>query len=190
MTVRIRIRIRRHAAALAVAAALMASVAGCTAATTPQGPGADVPDVAPSVNASAAAVQAERTKAQEEAERAAKDNAEAQAALDGGGNRPEEVRDAFAGLQATYQDGCAPGDGNCAYFLGRVNEELTGLDRSMKADQAGPKHFKEPLEWIGALHTTLAGDTSTDNLEKHREQLLGTRDRVNTWMQGHPEDYR
>lgn len=105
-------------------------------------------------------------------------------------NRPQEVRSAFAGLQATYQDGCAPGDGNCAYFLGRVNDELNGLDRSMRADGGGPNHFKEPMGWISVLRTKLAGDSTTANLEKHRKQLLGTRDRVNTWMQGHPEDYR
>lgn len=179
----VRIRARGYASALVVVAALVASVSGCTAADSSQGPGGDVPYVAPSVNASAAAA---RVKAEDEAGQAAKDGAEAPEGDPG----PELVRDAFAGLQATYQDGCAPGDGNCAYFLGRVNEELTGLGRSMKADQAGPKHFEEPLEWIGALHTTLAGDISTDNLEKHRKQLIGTRDRINAWMQGHPEDYR
>ncbi|MEU9200583.1 hypothetical protein [Streptomyces sp. NPDC048332] len=179
-------RIRMSAAALATTAALVGALAGCSEASTSQGPGGDVPYVAPSVNASAVNKEIERKEADAEASEAAEANAAQEEAM----NRPQEVRDAFAGLQATYQDGCAPGDGNCAYFLGRVNDELNGLDKSMKADGGGPNHFKEPMGWIGALRTTLAGDTTTDNLEKHRRQLLGTRERVNTWMQGHPEDYR
>ncbi|MFJ6432620.1 hypothetical protein [Streptomyces sp. NPDC091416] len=179
-------RIRMSAAALATTAALVGALAGCSEASTSQGPGGDVPYVAPSVNASAVNKGIERKEADAEASEAAEANAAQEEAM----NRPQEVRDAFAGLQATYQDGCAPGDGNCAYFLGRVNDELNGLDKSMKADGGGPNHFKEPMGWIGALRTTLAGDTTTDNLEKHRKQLLGTRERVNTWMQGHPEDYR
>ncbi len=71
-----------------------------------------------------------------------------------------------------------------------MNEELTGTDASMKVDPQGPGHFEEPLEWTATLRTTLAGDTSTANLEKHFKDLVGTRDRVNSWMQGHPEDYR
>ncbi|GAA2441096.1 hypothetical protein GCM10010433_47630 [Streptomyces pulveraceus] len=105
-------------------------------------------------------------------------------------NGPEAVRDAFAGLQATLNEDCAPGSSDCAYFLGRVNDELLRLDKSMKADAQGPGHFKEPIAWIATLRRTLKDDTSTDNLEKHRSELIGTRDRVNTWMQGHPEDYR
>ncbi|MEU6921912.1 hypothetical protein [Streptomyces sp. NPDC046631] len=105
-------------------------------------------------------------------------------------NRPEAVRDAFAGLQATLNADCAPGSSDCAYFLGRVHDELLRLDKSMKADAQGPGHFKEPIAWIATLRRTLKDDTSTDNLEKHRSELIGTRDRTNTWMQGHPEDYR
>jgi hypothetical protein len=60
----------------------------------------------------------------------------------------------------------------------------------MKAYPNGPGHFKEPVAWVAALRTSLKGDTSTANLEKHRSELFGTRDRINTWMQGHPEDYR
>jgi hypothetical protein len=60
----------------------------------------------------------------------------------------------------------------------------------MKADGQGPDHFAEPIAWIGTLRTTLDGDVSTPNLEKHRTELTGTRDRINTWMQDHPEDYR
>lgn len=186
MSVRVRTRIRTSTAALAMTTALVGALAGCTGASTAQGPGGDVPYVAPSANAAAVNKEIEQDEADAEASEAAAANAAQEKAI----NRPQEVRDAFAGLQATYQDGCAPGDGNCAYFLGRVNDELNGLDKSMRADGSGPNHFKEPVAWIGALRTTLAGDTSTDNLEKHREQLLGTRDRVNTWMQGHPDDYR
>ncbi|WP_406864038.1 hypothetical protein ABZO31_27835 [Streptomyces sp. HUAS MG47] len=103
---------------------------------------------------------------------------------------PEKVRDAFAGLQATLNDTCTPGAGDCAYFLGRVHDELDGLDRAMHADPKGPGHFPEPIKWIADLRTELGGDTSTANLEKHKGDLTGTRDRINTWMQDHPDDYR
>ncbi|MFB7274189.1 hypothetical protein [Streptomyces sp. NPDC056244] len=102
---------------------------------------------------------------------------------------PELVRDAFAGLQATLNNTCTPGSGDCAYYLGRVHEELTGLDTAMKADPKGPGHFPEPIAWIADLRTTLDGDTSTQNLETHRTQLISVRDRINTWMQDHPDDY-
>ncbi|WRZ92923.1 hypothetical protein OHB54_30065 [Streptomyces sp. NBC_01007] len=101
----------------------------------------------------------------------------------------EKVRDVFARLQATYNDGCTT-PGNCEYFLGRVLDELSSLDESMKADPQGPGHFKEPLAWIAKLRAELGGDRSFENLKKHRALLTGTRDRINTWMQGHPEDYR
>ncbi|WP_217502106.1 hypothetical protein [Streptomyces lunaelactis] len=100
----------------------------------------------------------------------------------------EKVRDAFATLQATLGDTCTPG--NCDYFLGRVNDELTGLDEAMKADPKGPGHFKQPLAWMSALQETLGDDRSTANLEKHRSELIGVRDKINTWMQDHPDDYR
>ncbi|MEV0786805.1 hypothetical protein AB0I52_28360 [Streptomyces sp. NPDC050423] len=178
----VRIRTRRNAAALAAAAALVASLAGCSEAATPQGPGGDVPQGAPSVHESA-----DRAGTTEVAAETAGAGGDAQGAPPPGA---EKVRDAFAGLQATLDDTCTPGAGDCAYFLGRVNEELTGLDASMKADQRGSGRFEEPLAWTAALRTTLAGDTSTANLEKHFKDLTGTRDRVNTWMQDHPEDYR
>lgn len=60
----------------------------------------------------------------------------------------------------------------------------------MRADPQGPGHFKEPLAWLKALRADLYGDTSASNLAKHRTELMGTRDRINTWTQGHPEDYR
>ncbi|MFD4760466.1 hypothetical protein ACFWOJ_16740 [Streptomyces sp. NPDC058439] len=160
----IRTHVRATATAMAVAAVLGAALVGCTGATTSQGPGDDVPNVAPSVNASVMA----------------------EAAV----GRPEAVRDALAGLRATLNDTCTPGSANCAYFLGRVNDELVRLEKAMKADGQGPAHFKEPLARISDLRKTLNGDTSTDNLEKHRSELIGTRDSINTWMQGHPEDYR
>ncbi|MFE0733839.1 hypothetical protein [Streptomyces sp. NPDC058855] len=101
---------------------------------------------------------------------------------------PERVRDAFAGLQATLDNSCAT-DG-CAYFLGRVHEELLGLDRAMKADPKGPGHFPEPIALIAELERDLGTDRSAANLEKHQKSLLSTRDRINTWMQDHPDDYR
>ncbi|MEU9699331.1 hypothetical protein [Streptomyces sp. NPDC047981] len=114
-------------------------------------------------------------------------SAEAEADGDQQTPGPELVRDAFAGLQATLDDSCAT---DCAYFLGRVHEELEGLDRAMKADPKGPGHFPEPIAWIEKLRTTLAGDTTYPNLKKHQTLLIGTRDRINTWMQDHPDDYR
>ncbi|MFB7353062.1 hypothetical protein [Streptomyces gardneri] len=102
---------------------------------------------------------------------------------------PGLVRDAFAGLQATLNDSCgAPGD--CAYFLGRVYDELHRMDRAMKADPKGPGHFPEPIALIEKLDAALDGDRSFENLKKHQSLLIGTRDRINTWMQGHPDDYR
>ncbi|MFB8024351.1 hypothetical protein ACFQ6U_04375 [Streptomyces sp. NPDC056465] len=174
--------IRTSLRAVIPAVVLGAFLAGCSAATTTDGPGGDVPYVAPSVAAAAA------EKAQ--ASLMPTPSPTPTLIIQADPAAPELVRDAFAGLQATYQDGCAPGDGNCAYFLGRVEEELDGLDKAMKADKQGPGHFEEPLAWIGTLRTGLGGDRSTPNLEKHRSELLGTRDRINTWMQGHPEDYR
>ncbi|MFD3546593.1 hypothetical protein ACFWUW_13470 [Streptomyces sp. NPDC058655] len=109
-------------------------------------------------------------------------------APDGTAPQPEKVRDAFAGLQATLDDSCTPG--NCAYFLGRVHDELHRLDRAMKADPKGPGHFPEPIALIGKLDAKLGGDRSFENLKKHQTTLIGTRDKINTWMQGHPDDYR
>ncbi|MEU9715418.1 hypothetical protein [Streptomyces sp. NPDC047976] len=101
---------------------------------------------------------------------------------------PELVRDAFAGLQATLNDSCTPG--NCAYFLGRVYDELHRLDRAMKADSKGPGHFPEPIALIVKLDKELGGDRTFENLKKHQSALIGTRDQINTWMQDHPDDYR
>ncbi|MFF5402438.1 hypothetical protein ACFY8K_11160 [Streptomyces misionensis] len=102
---------------------------------------------------------------------------------------PAKVRDAFAVLQATYNDGCTT-PGNCAYFLNRVLDNLDGLDAAMKADPQGPAHFEQPLAWIAGLRRELGDDRSFGNLKKHQDRLTGVRDRINAWMQGHPEDYR
>ncbi|MEE1938226.1 hypothetical protein V1L54_02130 [Streptomyces sp. TRM 70361] len=102
---------------------------------------------------------------------------------------PEAVRDAFAGLQATLGDSCGT-PGNCEYLLGRVLEELEGLDAAMKADPKGPGHFPEPVAWIAALRKDIGEDRSFANLEAHQDALFGTRDRINAWMQDHPDDYR
>ncbi|WP_030961562.1 hypothetical protein [Streptomyces sp. NRRL S-378] len=104
------------------------------------------------------------------------------------GAAPEKVRDAFAGLQATLNDACTPA--GCAHFLGRVHDELHGLDAAMKADPKGPGHFPEPIALIAELDAQLAGDRSFTNLKEHQTLLISTRDRINTWMQGHPDDYR
>ncbi|MFC9618558.1 hypothetical protein ACFTXM_00685 [Streptomyces sp. NPDC056930] len=186
----VRTNARGAATAVAAAAVLGAFLVGCTSVSTLQGPGDDVPHVAPSVNASAMAKAADDAAAAKSASDEASAEAEAAEAAEVARNTPEAVRDAFAGLQATLNDNCTPGSANCAYFLGRVNDELARLDKAMKADAQGPGHFKEPLARISALRTTLNGDTSTANLEKHRSELIGTRDRISTWMQGHPEDYR
>lgn len=100
----------------------------------------------------------------------------------------EKVRDAFAGLQATLNDSCTPG--NCAYFLGRVHEELHRMDRAMKADPKGAGHFPEPIALIAKLDAELGDDRTFENLKKHETLLVGTRDKINVWMQGHPDDYR
>ncbi|MFF9909761.1 hypothetical protein [Streptomyces sp. NPDC013457] len=54
----------------------------------------------------------------------------------------------------------------------------------------GPGHLPEPIAWIEKLRTTLGGDRSFADLKKHETLLPGTRDRIDTWMQGHPDDYR
>lgn len=100
---------------------------------------------------------------------------------------PEKVRDAFAGLQATLNETC---DAECPYFLGRVYDELRGSDQAMKADPKGPGHFPEPIGLIEKLNGELDGDRSFENQKKHQSLLVGTRDKNDAWMQGHPDDYR
>ena len=79
---------------------------------------------------------------------------------------------------------------SCAYFLGRVHEELMGLDAAMKADPKGPG--RSPSPWHGSrISGRLSGsDASTKNLETHRTGADRVRDQVNAWMQDHPNDYR
>lgn len=102
---------------------------------------------------------------------------------------PAEVRDSFAVLQATYNDGCTT-PGNCEYFLNRVLSNLTDLHDSMKASPKDPGHFAAPLAWTEKLRETVGADPSFPELKRHQRLLLDTRDKVNTWMQSHPEDYR
>ncbi|CAL9416034.1 hypothetical protein SUDANB106_01770 [Streptomyces sp. enrichment culture] len=102
---------------------------------------------------------------------------------------PEAVRDAFAGLQATLNDSCGT-PGNCEYLLNRVVDELERLDAAMKADGKGPGHFPEPIEWIAAMRERIGEDRSYEHLKSHQDLIFGTRDRINVWMQDHPDDYR
>ncbi|MGW4049999.1 hypothetical protein ACWENA_04155 [Streptomyces sp. NPDC004779] len=99
----------------------------------------------------------------------------------------EDVRGAFATLQATLHQSCAT---DCGPFLGRVNKELQELDGAMRNSPKGPGHFPEPIRRIEELNKALAGDSSFENLKKHEKKLVGTRDFINTWMQDHPDDYR
>ncbi|MFB7557981.1 hypothetical protein [Streptomyces brevispora] len=169
MSVRIRsVRVREHVAALAAVSVLVAVLTGCSGDTTSQGPADGAPKAAASANASTAADEVPEK--------------------DATAIGSEKVRDAFAGLQATLEEDCTPG--NCAYLLGRVNEELARMDKAMRAAPQGPAHYKEPLAWMGTMRAAVDGDTGTTGLDKHRTELLDTRDRVNTWMQDHPEDYR
>ncbi|CAM5487738.1 hypothetical protein [Streptomyces fimicarius] [Streptomyces griseus] len=171
--------LRAGALAVVVAAALVS----CTQASSGGGPGTDVPNAAADPAAADAARSAENADA---AEREAGE-AEPTAAPSPG---PALVRDAFATLQATLNETCTPGAGDCAYFLGRVTRELTELDESMRADTKGPGHFKKPLADMKVLFDKLGDDRSEAHLEKHFSEIVGTRDGINTWMQDHPDDYR
>ncbi len=162
--------LRAGVLAVVVAAALVS----CTQASSGGGPDADTARTVDSV---------------ENADRAEREAGEAEpAAAPSPG--PALVRDAFATLQATLNETCTPGAGDCAYFLGRVTRELTELDESMRADTKGPGHFKKPLADMKALFTKLGDDRSEPHLEKHFSEIVGTRDGINAWMQDHPDDYR
>ncbi|MEI7035018.1 hypothetical protein [Streptomyces pratensis] len=175
--------LRTGALAVAVAAALVS----CTQASSGGGPGADVPNHAtdPSNAAADLARIAENADNAEAAERAAE--AEPTGLPTPG---PALVRDAFATLQATLNDTCTPGAGDCAYFLGRVTRELTELDEAMRADSKGPGHFEQPLADMEVLFAKLGDDRSEAHLEKYFSEIVDTRDGINTWMQDHPDDYR
>ncbi|MFJ1566203.1 hypothetical protein ACIOG8_18600 [Streptomyces erythrochromogenes] len=152
------------------------------------------PAAAPSASSAAAAASAAATPSVSSAPDSAAPSPAAPPASGGPGasalpgSPPEKVRDAFAGLQATLDGSCTPSE--CAYFLGRVYDELHGLDAAMKADPKGPGHFPEPIALIAKLDAELGGDRSFKNLKAHQTLLIGTRDKINTWMQGHPDDYR
>ncbi|MYR94181.1 MULTISPECIES: hypothetical protein [unclassified Streptomyces] len=166
-----------RAAAVAVLAA--AALVSCSQAQTDDGPRADSATASPSADPVENADQAEQAAAEATEE----PTGPAEPA-------PELVRDAFATLQATLGETCTPGAGDCAYFLGRVTQELTELDEAMRADPKGPDHFKQPLADMKVLFSTWGEDRSTPHLEKHFSEIVGTRDGINTWMQGHPDDYR
>ncbi|MFJ6613481.1 hypothetical protein ACIQPT_24735 [Streptomyces sp. NPDC091289] len=171
---------------MVVAAALVS----CTQASSGGGPGADVPSTsAGSGQDTDLARIAENAENAENADRAEREAGEAEdTAIPS--PAPARVRDAFATLQATLDETCTPGAGDCAYFLGRVTRELTELDESMRADGKGPGHFKKPLADMKALFGKLGDDRSEAHLEKHFSEIVGTRDGINTWMQDHPDDYR
>lgn len=167
------------------AAALVALPAALLVACSSPGGGPPQTGGSPTAGAGAAAATTEATR--QPSATAAPEGATVPSA--GPTPPPEMVRDAFAGLQATLDDGCTT-EGQCAYFLGRVHDELERLDRAMKADPKGPGHFPEPIEWIARLRSAIGADRSYANLKAHRGELVGTRDRINTWMQDHPDDYR
>ncbi|MEV4881331.1 hypothetical protein [Streptomyces cyaneofuscatus] len=169
--------------ATAVAILAAAALASCTQGKTDGGLRAD-----PSVPSATASPSADPVENADQAEQAAAEATEEPTARAEPG--PELVRDAFATLQATLGETCTPGAGDCAYFLGRVTQELTELDEAMRADPKGPGHFKQPLADMKVLFGKLGKDRSTPHLEKHFSEIVGTRDGINTWMQDHPDDYR
>ncbi len=177
--------LRAGALAVVVAAVLVS----CTQASSGGGPGADVPNASAdpaAVDAARNAENADSVENADQAERAAGEAEETAAPSPG----PAPVSDAFATLQATLNDTCTPGAGDCGYFLGRVTQELTELDESMRADAKGPGHFKKPLDDMKVLFDKLGDDRSEAHLEKHFSEIVSTRDGINTWMQDHPDDYR
>ncbi|MFD7418531.1 hypothetical protein, partial [Kitasatospora purpeofusca] len=160
----VRTGLRTGALAVIVAAALVS----CTQASSGGGPGADVPTA--SADPADRARSAEDTENADLAEREA--TAEEPAVVPTPG--PALVRDAFATLQATLDDTCTPGAGDCAYFLGRVTRELTELDESMRADDKGPGHFKKPLADMKVLFDKLGDDRSEAHLETYFSEIVGT----------------
>ncbi|MFF2534968.1 hypothetical protein [Streptomyces cyaneofuscatus] len=175
--------------ATAVAVLAAAALVSCTQGQTDGGLRAD--PSAPSATASPSAdpgENADQVENADQAEQAAGEVTEEPTAP--AEPAPELVRDAFATLQATLGETCTPGAGDCAYFLGRVTQELTELDEAMRADPKGPGHFKQPLADMKVLFGKLGKDRSTPHLEKFFTEIVSTRDGINTWMQDHPDDYR
>lgn len=60
----------------------------------------------------------------------------------------------------------------------------------MKASEKGPGHFAEPIKLIKELDAQVGSDQSFANLKEYQTALIATRNKINTWMQGHPDDYR
>ncbi|MZF56541.1 hypothetical protein GTX53_22295 [Streptomyces sp. SID5594] len=175
--------------ATAVAVLAAAALVSCTQGQTDGGLRAD--PSAPSATASPSAGPAESAESVENADQAEQAAGEATEEPTAPAEpAPELVRDAFATLQATLGETCTPGAGDCAYFLGRVTQELTELDEAMRADPKGPGHFKQPLADMKVLFGKLGKDRSTPHLEKFFTEIVSTRDGINTWMQDHPDDYR
>ncbi|MFF5827933.1 hypothetical protein ACFY8H_07630 [Streptomyces bacillaris] len=183
--------IRRSTAARGLRATAVAMLAAAALASCTQDTPQDAASPRPSAPAAPSAAPVDNADNADQAEQAASEASEAteEPALPAE-PAPEAVRDAFATLQATLNDTCTPGAGDCAYFLGRVTRELTELDEAMRADPKGPGHFKQPLADMKALFAKLGTDRSTPHLEKHFTAIVGTRDGINTWMQDHPDDYR
>ncbi len=168
--------LRAGVLAVVVAAALVS----CTQASSGGGPDADT---ARTVDAVENADRAER----EAGEAAEAGEADPTSAPSPG---PALVRDAFATLQATLDDTCTPGAGDCAYFLGQGDQGTHRAGRVDAGGHQGPGHFKKPLADMKALFTKLGDDRSEPHLEKHFSEIVGTRDSVNAWMQDHPDGYR
>ncbi|MFD3644881.1 hypothetical protein [Streptomyces griseus] len=179
--------LRTGALAVVVATALVS----CTQASSGGGPDGDVPAASADPAADRAPIEENTEKAEnaDDADRAERDAAAGEPTAEPTPG-PALVRDAFATLQATLGETCTPGAGDCAYFLGRVTRELTELDEAMRADDKGPGHFRQPLADMKALFDKVGDDRSEAHLEKHFSAIVGTRDGVNAWMQGHPDDYR
>ncbi|MGW7225274.1 hypothetical protein [Streptomyces cyaneofuscatus] len=175
--------------ATAVAVLAAAALVSCTQGQTDGGLRAD--PSAPSATASPSADPAENADSVDNADQAEQAAGEATEEPTAPAEpAPELVRDAFATLQATLGETCTPGAGDCAYFLGRVTQELTELDEAMRADPKGPGHFEQPLADMKVLFGKLGKDRSTPHLEKFFTEIVSTRDGINTWMQDHPDDYR
>lgn len=98
-----------------------------------------------------------------------------------------QLRDAFAVLQATYNDNCGTPD--CEYFLNSLLTNLDDLDNSM-----GGRLQQRALGAAARVDQPVAAHArhgrSYPSLKRHRAQLTHTRDEINTWMQSHPGDYR
>ncbi|MFI5723652.1 hypothetical protein [Streptomyces cyaneofuscatus] len=183
--------LRATAVAVLAAAALVSCTQGQTDGGLRADPSAPAATASPSADPAENADQVENADSVENADQAEQAAGEATEEPTAPAEpAPELVRDAFATLQATLGETCTPGAGDCAYFLGRVTQELTELDEAMRADPKGPGHFKQPLADMKVLFGKLGKDRSTPHLEKFFTEIVSTRDGINTWMQDHPDDYR